>query len=147
MSLVASQFFGAMNDNVLKGVLTFMVISGVWTGQLGAGGQGIVGICFTIPFMLVVGLRRPDRRSLFQTQRHDVGQDRRDSDRHRRGDRIHDKQLVADVNRTGRADLSEFVFRAGQVRHDSGVGRRFRFEPGQRDDQHDDQLWRSSSVR
>ena len=55
MSLVASQFFGAMNDNVLKGVLTFMVISGVWSGQLGAGGQGIVGICFTIPFMLLSG--------------------------------------------------------------------------------------------
>ena len=28
MSLVATQFFGAANDNIIKGVLTFMVISG-----------------------------------------------------------------------------------------------------------------------
>ncbi|TWT53191.1 Lysophospholipid transporter LplT [Rubripirellula amarantea] len=55
MSLVASQFFGAMNDNVLKGILTFMVIDGAWAGHLGSGGQGIVGICFTIPFILLSG--------------------------------------------------------------------------------------------
>ncbi len=55
LSLVATQFFGAMNDNVLKGVLTFMVIDGAWAGQLGTGGQGIVGICFTIPFILLSG--------------------------------------------------------------------------------------------
>jgi acyl-[acyl-carrier-protein]-phospholipid O-acyltransferase/long-chain-fatty-acid--[acyl-carrier-protein] ligase len=55
LSLVATQFFGAMNDNVLKGVLTFMVIDGAWAGQLGAGGQGIVGICFTIPFIILSG--------------------------------------------------------------------------------------------
>lgn len=55
MSLVATQFFGAMNDNVLKGVLTFMVIDGAWAGQLGTGGQGIVGVCFTIPFILLSG--------------------------------------------------------------------------------------------
>lgn len=55
MSLVATQFFGAMNDNVLKGILTFMVIDGAWAGQLGAGGQGIVGICFTIPFIILSG--------------------------------------------------------------------------------------------
>src|SRR5210317_1688589 len=55
LSLVATQFFGAMNDNVLKGVLTFMVIDGAWAGKLGAGGQGIVGICFTIPFIILSG--------------------------------------------------------------------------------------------
>ena len=55
LSLVAAQFFGAMNDNVIKGVLTFMVIDGAWAGQLGAGGQGIVGICFTIPFIILSG--------------------------------------------------------------------------------------------
>lgn len=55
LSLIATQFFGAMNDNVLKGILTFMVIDGAWAGQLGAGGQGIVGICFTIPFILLSG--------------------------------------------------------------------------------------------
>ena len=55
LSLVATQFFGAMNDNVLKGILMFMVIDGVWRGELGAGGQGIVSICFTIPFILLSG--------------------------------------------------------------------------------------------
>ena len=44
-----------MNDNVLKGILTFMVIDGAWAGHLGAGGQGIVGVCFTIPFILLSG--------------------------------------------------------------------------------------------
>ena len=33
LSLVATQFFGAMNDNVLKGILTFMVIDGAWKGD------------------------------------------------------------------------------------------------------------------
>ncbi|MEM8667684.1 MAG: MFS transporter [Planctomycetota bacterium] len=55
MSLVVTQFFGAMNDNVLKGVLTFMVINGVWQGSLGAGGQSIVSLCFTLPFILLSG--------------------------------------------------------------------------------------------
>ena len=55
LSLLATQFFGAMNDNVIKGVLTFMVIDGAWAGQLGAGGQGIVGVCFTIPFIILSG--------------------------------------------------------------------------------------------
>ncbi len=55
LSLIATQFFGAMNDNVLKGILTFMVIDGAWAGQLGAGGQGIVGVCFTVPFILLSG--------------------------------------------------------------------------------------------
>ena len=35
MSLVTTQFFGAVNDNLLKGVLTFMVIDGAWAGMLG----------------------------------------------------------------------------------------------------------------
>ncbi|QDT02562.1 Lysophospholipid transporter LplT [Rubripirellula lacrimiformis] len=55
LSLLTAQFFGAMNDNVLKGILTFMVIDGAWAGHLGEGGQGIVGICFTIPFILLSG--------------------------------------------------------------------------------------------
>ncbi len=53
MSLITTQFFGAMNDNVLKGILTFMVIDGAWSGDLGEGGQGIVGVCFTVPFILL----------------------------------------------------------------------------------------------
>lgn len=56
LSLISTQFFGAMNDNILKGVLTFMVIDGAWQGQLGTGGQGIVGVCFTIPFILLSGI-------------------------------------------------------------------------------------------
>lgn len=44
-----------MNDNVLKGILTFMVIDGAWAGELGSGGQGIVGVCFTIPFIILSG--------------------------------------------------------------------------------------------
>lgn len=55
LSLLGSQFFGAMNDNILKGILTFMVIDGAWAGELGKGGQGIVGIFFTVPFILLSG--------------------------------------------------------------------------------------------
>ena len=52
---MVAQFFGAMNDNMLKGILTFMVIDGAWAGHLGKGGQGIVGIVFTVPFILLSG--------------------------------------------------------------------------------------------
>ncbi len=55
LSLITTQFFGAANDNILKGVLIYMVIDGAWAGQLGSGGQGIVGICFTAPFILLSG--------------------------------------------------------------------------------------------
>ncbi|MEM6468842.1 MAG: MFS transporter [Planctomycetota bacterium] len=55
LGLIIAQFFGAMNDNVLKVVLTFMVVDGAWKNELGTGGQGIVGVCFTIPFMLLSG--------------------------------------------------------------------------------------------
>ena len=54
-SLIVTQFFGAANDNILKGVLIYMVIDGAWAGQLGSGGQGIVSICFTLPFILLSG--------------------------------------------------------------------------------------------
>lgn len=55
LSLIVTQFFGAANDNILKGVLIYMVIDGAWAGQLGAGGQGIVSLCFTVPFILLSG--------------------------------------------------------------------------------------------
>jgi len=55
LSLLTAQFFGAMNDNVLKGVLIFMVVDGLWKGELGAGGQGFVSVCFTLPFILLSG--------------------------------------------------------------------------------------------
>ena len=54
LALAGSQFFGAVNDNVLKQLLTFMVIAGgLWEGRLGEGGQGIVGLAFTLPFILL----------------------------------------------------------------------------------------------
>lgn len=55
LSLLTTQFFGAANDNILKGVIVFMVIDGVWKGQLGEGGQGIVGLCFSLPFIVLSG--------------------------------------------------------------------------------------------
>lgn len=52
-SLVVTQFLGAVNDNILKGILIYMVIDGSWTGRLGAGGQGIVSLCLSLPFILL----------------------------------------------------------------------------------------------
>ena len=55
LSLIITQFFGAANDNILKGVLIYMVIDGAWAGRLGPGGQGIVSVCFTVPFIILSG--------------------------------------------------------------------------------------------
>lgn len=56
ISLLFTQFFGAANDNLLKGVLSFAVASGgLWAEQLGEGGQGYVSLCLTIPFILLSG--------------------------------------------------------------------------------------------
>lgn len=55
LSLVMTQFFGAMNDNILKAVLIFMVINGAWVGVLGESGSSIVTCCFTVPFILLSG--------------------------------------------------------------------------------------------
>lgn len=56
ISLLVVQFFGAANDNLLKGVLSFAVASGgVWASQLGDGGQSYVALCLTIPFILLSG--------------------------------------------------------------------------------------------
>ena len=65
VSLIATQFFGAANDNILKGVLIFMLANGIWKGQLGAGGQGWASALFTIPFILLSGYagRFADRNS------------------------------------------------------------------------------------
>jgi acyl-[acyl-carrier-protein]-phospholipid O-acyltransferase/long-chain-fatty-acid--[acyl-carrier-protein] ligase len=53
---MCTQFFGALNDNLLKGVLSFAVASGgIWASQLGEGGQAYVGLCLTIPFILLSG--------------------------------------------------------------------------------------------
>lgn len=55
LALIVTQFFGAANDNILKTILTFMVVDGLWKGQLGTGGQSFVGVCFTVPFILLSG--------------------------------------------------------------------------------------------
>lgn len=55
VSLLATQFLGAANDNILKGVLTFMVINGAWQGMLGPGGQGLIVVIFNLPFILLSG--------------------------------------------------------------------------------------------
>jgi MFS family permease len=55
-SLLVTQFFGAANDNILKGVLGFAVAAGgIWSDSLGDGGQGWVGLCLTLPFILFSG--------------------------------------------------------------------------------------------
>lgn len=53
-ALLASQFCGAVNDNILKQMLVLMVVvGGLWSGDLGPGGQGIVLACFTLPFIVL----------------------------------------------------------------------------------------------
>ena len=51
-----TQFFGALNDHLLKGVLSFAVATGgIWASKLGDGGQAYVGLCLTVPFILLSG--------------------------------------------------------------------------------------------
>lgn len=55
-SLLVVQFLGAANDNVLKQILIFMILAnGLWAFKLGAGGQGYIGLCLTLPFILFSG--------------------------------------------------------------------------------------------
>lgn len=60
-SLLVTQFLGAGNDNILKQVLVFMVATdGLWGHPfgrqgLGNGGQSIVGLCLTLPFIFLSG--------------------------------------------------------------------------------------------
>jgi MFS family permease len=57
VALLFTQFFGAVNDNLLKGVLTFAVAAGgIWANRLGDGGQAYVGLCLTVPFILLSGI-------------------------------------------------------------------------------------------
>ncbi len=60
LSLLATQFFGAANDNILKQCLTFMVATGIWSGPLGRnglgdGGQVVPALFLTLPFILLSG--------------------------------------------------------------------------------------------
>lgn len=66
LSLVATQFFEAASDNVIKGTLSFAVALGApWEQVFGEGGNGLVGMVFTVPFVLLsaFGGRIADRHS------------------------------------------------------------------------------------
>ncbi len=57
--LLTVQFMGAANDNILKGLLSFSVIRGIWAGRLGDGGQGLIALCLFVPFILFSGWAGP----------------------------------------------------------------------------------------
>ena len=66
VSLLLTQFFEAASDNIIKGVISFAVaVGGPWETTFGEGGNGIVGIAFTLPFILLsaFGGRIADRSS------------------------------------------------------------------------------------
>ena len=53
VSLVVTQFFGVINDNLLKQVLSFgLAAAGIWSGILGEGGQSWVAMALVLPFLL-----------------------------------------------------------------------------------------------
>lgn len=64
-ALLMAQFMGAANDNILKTLLSFAVVGGIWKGNLGEGGQGLVALCLFVPFILFSGWAGPiaDRTS------------------------------------------------------------------------------------
>jgi acyl-[acyl-carrier-protein]-phospholipid O-acyltransferase/long-chain-fatty-acid--[acyl-carrier-protein] ligase len=66
LSLLATQFFEAASDNIVKGVIAFAVATGgPWEAVFGKGGNGVVAIAFTLPFILLsaFGGRIADRCS------------------------------------------------------------------------------------
>jgi acyl-[acyl-carrier-protein]-phospholipid O-acyltransferase/long-chain-fatty-acid--[acyl-carrier-protein] ligase len=58
-ALLVAQFMGAANDNILKTLLSFAVVRGIWEGRLGEGGQGLVALCLFVPFILFSGWAGP----------------------------------------------------------------------------------------
>jgi len=58
-ALLVAQFMGAANDNVLKTLLGFAVVRGMWEGKLGEGGQGLIALCLFVPFILFSGWAGP----------------------------------------------------------------------------------------
>ncbi len=50
---------GAANDNILKTILGFAVVNGMWEGKLGQGGQGLIALCLFVPFILFSGWAGP----------------------------------------------------------------------------------------
>jgi acyl-[acyl-carrier-protein]-phospholipid O-acyltransferase/long-chain-fatty-acid--[acyl-carrier-protein] ligase len=66
VSLLATQFFEAASDNVIKGTLSFAVAAGApWERSFWTGGNGLVGLVFVAPFVLLsaFGGRIADRHS------------------------------------------------------------------------------------
>jgi acyl-[acyl-carrier-protein]-phospholipid O-acyltransferase/long-chain-fatty-acid--[acyl-carrier-protein] ligase len=66
LSLLATQFFEAASDNIVKGVIAFAVaVGGPWEAVFGKGGNGVVAIAFALPFILfsAFGGRIADRCS------------------------------------------------------------------------------------
>ena len=66
VSLLCTQFFEAASDNVIKGVLSFAVALGApWETVFGEGGNGVIGLAFTLPFIVLsaFGGRVADRYS------------------------------------------------------------------------------------
>ena len=56
LSVLGVSFFGAANDNILKQILTLMVVGGgIWANVLGEGTQGIVSLVLTVPFIFLSG--------------------------------------------------------------------------------------------
>lgn len=56
IGLIVSQFAGAFNDNLLKGILLLLVaIGNEWNGVLGDGGTGWISVMLTGPFILFLG--------------------------------------------------------------------------------------------
>lgn len=56
LSLLGVSFLGAANDNILKQILTLMVVAGgVWVNALGPGTQSYIALVLAIPFILLSG--------------------------------------------------------------------------------------------
>lgn len=65
-ALFATQYMSAAGDNVVKGVIAYSVgLNGPWSDRLGAGGQGLIALCFALPFVVLsaFGGRLADRFS------------------------------------------------------------------------------------
>jgi len=58
-ALLVAQFMGAANDNILKTLLGFSVVRGMWEGKLGEGGQGLIALCLFVPFIFFSGWAGP----------------------------------------------------------------------------------------
>ena len=70
LSLLTIQFFGAANDNLLKGVLSFGVAAGgLWASQLGEGGARLRRTLLNHPLHPALRIRGTTGRPHEQTPR------------------------------------------------------------------------------